>query len=59
MVETIVTVIFALDLFFNFFIPYSDKDGKIVRNHGSIAKNYASGIVPEGLVIDFVATFPF
>jgi hypothetical protein len=57
--EFVVTVVFALDIILTFLTPYADKDGKMIRNYSSIALNYAKMIMPRGLIIDTIATFPF
>ena len=56
LIDNIVTISFALDFFFNFFMEYQDKDTfEQVKNYKKIAKRYAKG----WMVIDFISTFPF
>lgn len=54
-IEDVTYVIFGLDIFFNFFRIYKDKNGVEMRSHYDIAKNYLGGT----LIIDLISTFPF
>lgn len=54
-IEDATYISFALDIIFNFFRIYKDKEGVEVRSHSDIAKHYASGT----LIVDLISTFPF
>jgi len=55
-IEWIVTIFFAIDIAFNFMIPFKKDDGTVVRKHLPIATKY---ITRGSFFPDFLATFPF
>jgi hypothetical protein len=58
-VDTIVDVIFAVDIFFNFFTAYVDDEENLILSRGRIAKKYLTGwflidtisIIPVSLIL--------
>jgi hypothetical protein len=58
-IEDATYICFALDIVFNFFRIYKDRDGTEVRSHSSIAKHYAGRLDSANLFIELISTFPF
>jgi len=53
--EWVVLLFFTVDIILNFMVLRKDKDGKVIKNHLFIAKQYSRG----WLIFDVAATFPF
>lgn len=52
--ESLVDVLFILDIIVMFFTPFERNDGSLECRHKKIAKNYIFG----ALLVDIIASFP-